>query len=1001
MPKKISAGIAIDGEKEFKQAVSDIDSSLKVMKSELGRVSAEYANNAKSAEALTAKKTVLQKNIDEEQKKVDVLNEALEKSKAAYSENAIALDNQKQKVKDASDALERAKKEYGENSEEVKKHEKALSDEEKKLNEVENAMRHSKLQTDKWAVSLNNAEADLYGMNRELKSLDEIGENTSNGIKKYSKDVEKAIRHLYSPIDRLKNGLNTILHPIQSAQNAVSDFGEKTKALRHPIETVKNKIDESSSAMERQRNKLELLASTYEDAKDNVAKLTKEYNASAKDSGVASDRTKKLADELDKAEKEAEDAENALNDYAKSVKKSGDESEESSSKVSKFADDLKKGIGTAAKVGAAGLAVAGAAIVKLSKDAVQGYADYEQLVGGVETLFGAQGMSVDEYAKSVGKSTDEVQSEYNKLLNAQNTVLTNSANAYKTAGLSQNEYMETVTSFSAALVKSLDGDTVKAASVADKAITDMSDNANKMGSDISSIQTAYQGFAKQNYTMLDNLKLGYGGTKEEMLRLLSDAEKLSGQKFDLSSYTDIVEAIHVVQTEMGITGTTAKEASTTIQGSLSSMKSAWDNLITGIADDNADLDLLVGNFVDSIATVGSTLIPRIQIILNGIGQLVQKMIPVIMENILPLISDTLPQLLDTAVSLFTLIIDAIIDNLPMITEMALQLVLTLTEGILSALPELVRGAIAMIATFASGLTQALPTLIPTIISVIMEIVTVLTDPTNLHMLIGSAMQMIIALADGLVDAVPTLIEAIPVLIENLVAALIVLLPEIIDSGIMIVIKLVDGIISAVPKLLQAGKDIIAGVKDGVKQKVDDAKTWGKDLIQNFIDGLKQKWQNLKNTVSDIAGSIKDFLGFSEPKLGPLSNFHTYAPDMMDLFINGIRDNESKLKSQIADTFSVRQLFPDKIDTEFNMLGIAGQIQAANPKSGTFTPTVGGGSSGGGDMVVLMTKMLELMTVIAANSDKQIILDSGAAIGFLSGGLNRSLGDDYTKKKRNN
>ena len=270
---------------------------------------------------------------------------------------------------------------------------------------------------------------------------------------------------------------------------------------------------------------------------------------------------------------------------------------ETSSKAESLAGKLKGGLATAAKVGAAALAAAATGVAALTKASIDQYAEYEQLVGGVDTLFKTASDKVQEYA----------------------------ANAYKTAGMSANEYMDTVTSFSASLLQSLGGDTDKAAQKADQAITDMADNANKMGTGMEMIQNAYQGFAKQNYTMLDNLKLGYGGTKEEMERLLADAEKLSGQKFDISSYSDIVDAIHVVQTEMGITGTTAAEAASTIEGSGGSAKAAWANLITGIADDNADLDTLIGNFVSSVETAAGNIIPRVSAILGGISQLVNQM----------------------------------------------------------------------------------------------------------------------------------------------------------------------------------------------------------------------------------------------------------------------------------------------------------------------------------------------------------------------------------------
>ena len=268
-----------------------------------------------------------------------------------------------------------------------------------------------------------------------------------------------------------------------------------------------------------------------------------------------------------------------------------DKAEKAEGRMSKAFSGVGKGAVALGKVIASGVAVGATAIGALAKQSLDAYADYEQLTGGVETLF---------------KDASE------QLMGFANV-------AYKTAGLSANEYMETVTSFSASLIQSLNGDTAKASEVANQAIIDMSDNANKMGTSMESIQNAYQGFAKQNYTMLDNLKLGYGGTKEEMARLLRDAKAISGIDYDISSYADVVEAIHVIQNEMGITGTTAKEASATISGSLTAMKSAWQNLLTGIADENQDLEALMGNFFDSVGTAMENIVPRVEVILGNIG----------------------------------------------------------------------------------------------------------------------------------------------------------------------------------------------------------------------------------------------------------------------------------------------------------------------------------------------------------------------------------------------
>lgn len=340
-------------------------------------------------------------------------------------------------------------------------------------------------------------------------------------------------------------------------------------------------------------------------------------------------------------------------------------------KASKFGDSLKTGLGNAAKfaakAGVAAVAAAAGAVVAVGKQAVDAYSEYEQLVGGIETLFGAGGQSLSEYAKATGQTMEQAVGEHKKLVAAQNEVMRNASKAYKTAGMSANQYMETVTSFSASLIQSLDGDTGKAAQYADMAITDMSDNANKMGTDISAIQNAYQGFAKQNYTMLDNLKLGYGGTKTEMERLIMDAEKLDksfkasrDSNGDLTmSYADVVDAIHIVQDEMGITGTTAKEASTTIQGSIDSMKAAWQNWLTGLADENADIEELTTQLFESIETVAGNLLPVIENVLANIGAALQAKLPELVSGAITFIATHLPDMLAAGIQLLQALIDGI------------------------------------------------------------------------------------------------------------------------------------------------------------------------------------------------------------------------------------------------------------------------------------------------------------------------------------------------------
>ena len=577
--------------------------------------------------------------------------------------------------------------------------------------------------------------------------------------------------------------------------------------------------------------------------------------------------------------------------------------DQASDKVSSLSSKLGNGLKTAAKIGAAAVGAAATGIAALTTAAVNNYAEYEQLVGGVETLFKKSSDKVLEYAE----------------------------NAYKTAGLSANQYMETVTSFSASLLQSLGGDTEAAVEYADMAITDMSDNANKMGTSMEMIQNAYQGFAKQNYTMLDNLKLGYGGTQSEMKRLISDAAKLSDTVDAQSmSFENIVEAIHVVQEEMGITGTTAKEAGTTIQGSVSSMKSAWENLLTGLADGNANIEQLVDNLVTTIVGDGTetnlgvlgNILPAVRTALNGAAALISNALPEIVGIIPTIINENLPVLAQAAVGIIQSLVDGISKNQKMLFGTILNVVTYLAETFIEMLPQIVELGLELIVSLSDGIAESLPELIPTIVDVVIQIVDTMID--NVDMLVDAAIAIITALANGLINALPTLIAKAPEIvgelvdaivenapkllnsaieiIESLAAGLVENFPEIVEKGREIVEKIISGISELFDDLVQKGKDIIDEVKSGIQQKIEEAKQWGKDLIDNFVGGIRSKISAVTSAVSSVARKVKGFLGFSEPEEGPLSNFHTYAPDMMKLFAQGIKDNEKGVTSQIEKSF---------------------------------------------------------------------------------------------------
>ena len=526
-----------------------------------------------------------------------------------------------------------------------------------------------------------------------------------------------------------------------------------------------------------------------------------------------------------------------------------------SGKASKVGDVFLKGIGTIAKWGVATASVAATATAALVKSAVTAYSDYEQLVGGVETLFKDSASEVQKYA----------------------------ANAYQTAGLSANEYMETVTGFSASLLQSLDGDTKAAAEKANVAITDMSDNANKMGTSMESIQNAYQGFAKQNYTMLDNLKLGYGGTKEEMQRLLEDAEKLSCQKFDLSSYADIVDAIHVVQTEMGITGTTAKEAATTIQGSVNMTKAAWQNLVVGIADDTQDFDVLVNNFVESVTTAGNNILPRVEIALKGVGTLVEKLAPIIAKTVPNIVSTTLPSMIKAGTSMIRALLDGllkavpelipcfkdiinqlievIVDNLPLIIEAAVTIAGAIVSGLVEALPDILTAGIQLIQSLAQGLTNGIPTILSTAITIVSQLASTLIQ--NVPQIVQTGIQLLLGLANGILQAVPQLLQELPGIITQMVENILSCIPMIIECGIELLTSLVDALPQIIQSIVSVLPQIISSIIEALLSHIDEIIQAGIKLLVALIDALPQIIDTickaLPQIIEGITGALLDHI----------------------------------------------------------------------------------------------------------------------------------------------
>lgn len=513
----------------------------------------------------------------------------------------------------------------------------------------------------------------------------------------------------------------------------------------------------------------------------------------------------------------------------------------SKEKISVFADILKanlvqQGINYAIE----GFQRLGSAVVNVVTQAVDSYSNYEQMIGGVETLFKDSAGIVQDYAME----------------------------AYRTAGISANEYMQTVTGFSASLLQSLGGDTAQAAELSNRAIIDMSDNANKMGTDMGAIMVAYQGFAKQNYTMLDNLKLGYGGTKTEMERLIQEASKMTEAQRELGvtvdessmSFANIINAISVVQKELGITGTTSEEAATTVEGSMKTVKSAWVDLLTSIAGGGKGMTEAIGAFVESVKIYMQNLLPVIQEALYGIGDLIKGLAPVIIEALPQLANTILPELLDSALFVVQSLIDAFPSIVQAITNILPDVVSQLTDVVSSALemlftsglPMLLQLAIDIILAISDGLVKNIPSLIPALVTMIQSMVEIIV--MNLPLLINAALQIILALASGLTDNIGQILVAVTTLIMGAISTIIAHLPEFLALGIQIVFKIIEGIIMAIPRFIGAIGELL-----GIVDKSDEhVKNKSESMLQNInmsYDSIEKRNQNMISGMNDTAISF--------------------------------------------------------------------------------------------------------------------------------------------------
>lgn len=716
-------------------------------------------------------------------------------------------------------------------------------------------------------------------------------------------------------------------------RRALSNISNNLKVLSSEMKVVTSQYDTNDKSISNLSKQNEVLSKKIDEQKQKVITLKQALADSKKETGENSTTTQKWQTNLNNAQAELNKLERELNNNKTEIANFGKAEDDVGEKTTRLVDIIKGNLISSAitsGIKALGSAIkqVGSAVLDVGKQALESFANNEQLIGGVETLFKDSAGTVENYAN----------------------------NAYKTAGLSANEYMETVTSFSASLLQSLNGDTAKSAQVADMAITDMSDNANKMGTDMTMIQNAYQGFAKQNYTMLDNLKLGYGGTKEEMQRLLLDAQKITGIKYDISNLNDVYQAIHVIQGELGITGTTAKEASTTIQGSIASMKSAWQNMLTGIATGNSEnIGNLVNNLTDSVITAGQNIILRVQEIING----VVTMLPQIIEKI----NENLPMLLESGGQIFQTLLNGINSVIPNIGYTAFYIINQFLTGIISNLPLILEMGINLLTELINGISQTLPELIPVAINSIVTMVETLLD--NIDMIIDAGIQLILSLAEGLMNALPELIDKIPVIIDKLINAITNNLPKILEMGITLIIKLAEGLIKAIPQLISKIPEIITSLVNGFKNYFSNMSEIGKNLVSGIWEGIKNAKDWLIGKVKEWCGNILD---------GIKSFFGIHSPSKV--FKDEIGTN---LALGLGEGFSN------------TMKDVTQDMSASIPKKFDINTTVSG---------IHNTNQLNLENITNAfitavkNLNAQIIIDKDIAGKFVITSVNNSLGRIY-------
>lgn len=687
---------------------------------------------------------------------------------------------------------------------------------------------------DKWSDSAE-------GISAKIKQLESIldAENKKLAIQKARlAEVEKEQGANSAGADELRIAIAKQEAEIAKTQKSLGYFKNQLEAVNKAEKDGKSALSQLNGTISEQENKLKALKNKY-------ANVVLEQGKNSKEARALGKEIEKLSSDLNNNKDKLNDASSSADKYDKSIKEAGNDTETAGEQAENAGNGgftVLKGIMANLASQAITSVISGiknltGELVNMGKQAIQSYAEYEQLKGGIETMF--EDLSYD--------------------------VELNAKNAFRTTGMSANEYLNTVMGFSASLNQSLtktEGNIARSADVANDIINDMADNSSKMGTDMQAIQNAYAGFAKGQFNMLDNLKLGYGGSQAEMKRLLADAEKLSGKKFKLDNFADIAEAIHVIQEEMGIAGNASLEASDTISGSLGAMKASWQNLLTGLGS-GEDVDLLISNFTNSLVTFLGNVTPIVKNVINGLSQLITALGTEILPELFSAIEPELPGLLEALLSAITslfetgvpALIGLINDQLPTILQALTQILLTIVNSLIDQLPQtlemLINSAVMIIETLIDNFpVDKFIEIIPKIIDVLMNALPQLQD---------AGFKLLMALIDALPKVLDMLIKELPKIIQTLLQFFNKNMSKMLQAGYKFLMAIVNALPKVLSMLAKELPNIIKAIVDFINENLPTLLQVAVELFKQIINAIPVFLQELLPQLPTIIHTIVDCL----------------------------------------------------------------------------------------------------------------------------------------------